>query len=1121
MVNKITASEKPKVFEKTYLGRKFIFLGANFILTIIIAFFLLSAEKNFDIDFIQKEILGVQYLRVTRDAMQHLPQHQLMAHAYLEGKTDLKEPLLAVQAVIDREVQNILSADEKLGTSIKTTVNPKLFSKNWQNLKQRLFASLSTDSDAAHRKLTDDLRTLISNIGDSSNLIFDPKLDSSYVVDAVLLKLPEAQDLLPQIIQLAADEATESSLFDTKEDPELSMLLGVGRSDFLKLKKGLERAFDADSTGLARSQLQPFLNKYSLANKSFLDAIESSLIWKKNPEFTADSVHLLGEKALATNFELWDHAATTLDDFLKIRIGKAQHEKDYAFLIVAFMALLTSASALMIGQALLERKEAGRLLLKTVEENQRMVEAVNSASDGIVITDPNQPDNPLIYVNQMFLEITGYSAKDVMGRNCRFLQGPETDPAAVAQIRQAVQDRKPTKVTILNYRKDGTKFWNGLRISPVFSQGKLQYFLGVQANVTRRKEAEMVLIAERDYTASIIKGTPVIVCGVDPEGHTNFINPSGEKVTGYFAQELVGKNWWNIFYPGTDYDQVKKLFQDLKKGDVHDYEMVLISKNGERRTISWNTMKRLDATGKLIEIIGFGNDVTERRRAEQELQQNEEAFRFTLLSAPVMVWIAGPDKKFIYVNRYWLEFTGRKAEQELDDGWLENIYPEDQPLLLSGYNASFNNRWDFKMEFRLRHITGEYRWVVTTGTPRFKDDGSFAGYIGSCLDIHERKKLEGQLLQSQKMETVGTLAGGIAHDLNNQLTPLAGYIDLLMKETSLDDPNREFLVEADQASRRCAEVVQRLMNFSRTSTHKKSWIKIQVLMEELRTVLPKFLPKTIITEVNLSPDLWPVLGNDTELQTVFMNLAANARDAMLEGGRLQVFAENKELDVRSTHTGHNPGAYVLLSVKDSGKGIPPNLLQKIFEPFFTTKPKGQGTGLGLAMVFRIIKDHGGWIEVLSEVGKGTLFQVYLPADPTQKAAEGGSRTQETPPHGNETILFADDEEMLRNLGRILLERLGYKVLLARDGEEAVQLYQQRYSEIDAVVLDMTMPTLTGRQAMKKLLQINPKARILLASGYTSEGSVKDLIREGAMDFLPKPYTILPLAQALRKVIGSS
>ena len=793
--------------------------------------------------------------------------------------------------------------------------------------------------------------------------------------------------------------------------------------------------------------------------------------------------------------------------------GIMDYRPDLIFFAVFCLVMIFYAGKLLL------TREASKIR-GAYEEKERLAFAVDAASDGVVITDPNQKDNPVIYANETFYKMTGYSPEEVIGKNCRFLQGPKTNPATVQQIRDAISQKQSIKISILNYRKDGVSFWNGLRISPVFSRsGKLQYFLGFQADINERMRQEQRLIEERDYTSSIIQGTPVIVCGIAADGRSNFMNPAGEKATGYKSEELLGKNWWRTFYPGEEYSQVEQLFTDFEKGNVREREMTLTAKNGDKKVVLWNFLNRIDENGKFIEIIAFGNDVTERMRIEEELRKNEEAFRYMLLSAPVMVWMADANMKFVYVNRFWLDFTGRKAKDELEDRWMELVHQDDKAAVLSAYQDAYRDKSDLKIEFRMKQRTGEYRWVTTSGMARYKDENIFAGYIGSCLDIHETKKLELQLQQSQKMETVGTLAGGIAHDLNNQLTPLTGYIDLVLKETPQGDFRRELLMEAEQAARRSAEVVQRLMNISRTSNQKKMWIRLDGLLAETKRLFPKLLASTIQTEVVCDGTIWPIHANDTELQTVLMNVAVNARDAMPNGGKLSIQACNMELDAKKVRHGFKPGHYVLISVTDTGKGVPPEMIHKIFEPFFTTKPKGQGTGLGLSMVFRIIKDHGGWVDVISEVDKGTAMQIYLPADPSAKTQSiGVSGVDKTIPGGSETILFADDEESLRNMGRVFLERLGYQVIVAQDGQEAVDLYKDNFKTIQAIILDMTMPRLTGRQTLKRILQINPEAKVILASGFTSEGTAKELMQEGASDFLPKPYTIFPLAQMLRKVI---
>ncbi len=606
-------------------------------------------------------------------------------------------------------------------------------------------------------------------------------------------------------------------------------------------------------------------------------------------------------------------------------------------------------------------------------------------------------------------------------------------------------------------------------------------------------------------------------------------NKAAEDIFGIPKEAVLGKKASDLFPIESaefDMDMDKRSFE--RSEIVENIEYTFLTHARGELILTSRRFTLGDDKGQPRYVLTITEDVTLRKKIEEEIRKGEESFRYMVLAAPVMMWMSDAEGHFVYVNRFWAEYTGRSRETEMGDGWMGAVYPEDREKISQRYKEACQTKKNFKIEYRMKQKDGDYRWVLNTGASRMSEEGSFAGFTGYCVDIHERKILEAQLMQSQKMETVGTLAGGIAHDLNNQLTPLSGYIDLILKDTDPADPKRELLEEATQAAKRCAEVVQRLMGFSRPSTQTKEWIKPSGILDELKKLFPKFLPSTIQTEIVCDAEIWPVMGNETELQTVLMNLAANARDAMTEGGRLSVAAKNVALDADKVRDGHKAGFYVHVAVADSGKGMTPDVVHKIFEPFFTTKKKGQGTGLGLAMVFRVLKDHGGWVDVESTPGRGTTFHIYLPADPkaalasTQASAQASSPASIAAlPKGDETILFVDDEEPLRNLGKVFLERLGYTPILSVDGEEAVGIYQEKFSRIGAVVMDMTMPKLTGAQTLKKILEINPSAKVIVASGFTAEGTPDEIMGMGAAGYLTKPYTIHMLALVLRKALDKS
>lgn len=563
----------------------------------------------------------------------------------------------------------------------------------------------------------------------------------------------------------------------------------------------------------------------------------------------------------------------------------------------------------------------------------------------------------------------------------------------------------------------------------------------------------------------------------------------------------------------------------------------------ETGNLTWETRYRkfepvLDAA--LAEAKRLAPDVYSGREAEQTdaanlslVRMENEAFDHVRAGREdqakrILFSDAYEAQKKIYANgmlsmtRKLEETANAKIDLEkVKVGWMLTGLTILTPLLMFGWIVTIRSltRW----QVLITGQAGELEKINFNLDQKVVDRTRAIEEVNKKLtqEIDQRKRIEFQLLQSQKMESIGTLAGGIAHDLNNQLTPVRGYIDLLLQQTEPGHENYPMLTEASLSAQRCAEVIQRLVRFSRPATENKTAFYLADLFKEFKSVIEKFLPSTIQVEFLCDESgAWPVEANETEIQTVLMNLAVNARDAMPQGGRLVIKAKNVDLNQAPANNG-KVGKYVLISVTDSGSGMPPDVVKRIFDPFFTTKEKGKGTGLGLAMVFKIVTDHGGWIDVSSQVGQGTSFNIYLPAKPGAVVSAERSLTGIS---GyllakNETILLADDEEAVRNLGKTLLGHLGYKVHTASDGEEAVNFYQAGWKSIDVLLLDMTMPKMTGMQVIQKILEINPKAKIVVASGYSAEGTSNEIILRGAADFIQKPYTVVVLAQVLRKVLA--
>jgi nitrogen-specific signal transduction histidine kinase/ActR/RegA family two-component response regulator len=386
-------------------------------------------------------------------------------------------------------------------------------------------------------------------------------------------------------------------------------------------------------------------------------------------------------------------------------------------------------------------------------------------------------------------------------------------------------------------------------------------------------------------------------------------------------------------------------------------------------------------------------------------------------------------------------------------------------------------------------------------------------------NISDRKESEKQLLHFQKMEAVGTLAGGIAHDFNNLLQAIQGYVDLLLIDRDAGDPDYRKLQQIAHAAQRGGELTRQLLTFSRKAESKKMLLDLNREVGQAVRLLQRTIPKMIDIELRLAEPLKAVEADPVQVEQIIMNLAINAKDAMPEGGRLIIGTENASLDEGycRTHLGAKPGDYVLLTVADTGHGINRGILDRIFEPFFTTKEVGKGTGLGLAIVYGIVKSHHGYISCFSEPGEGTSFKIYLPA----RAQAAGLEEQEPEAPvkaGTETVLLVDDEDAIRDLGKQILERFGYKVLTAVDGESALDLYRREQDRIDLVVLDLIMPGMGGKRCLEELLKANARARVLIASGYSDTVPIKETVALGAKNFIGKPYEIRKMLAMVRQVL---
>jgi len=605
------------------------------------------------------------------------------------------------------------------------------------------------------------------------------------------------------------------------------------------------------------------------------------------------------------------------------------------------------------------------------------------------------------------------------------------------------------------------------------------------------------------------------------------MNSVAERLTGWTESLAKGQpieTIFHIFNARSRQPVANPIRKVIEAGEVvglanHTF---LVSKSGQETAIDDSSAPIRNSRNEIVGVVLVFRDVTERKKAEAELQESEQRFRTMADAAPVLIWTSTTDRHFDYVNKSWLDFTGRTLEQELGEGWLEGVHPDDLDRCLHVYATSFDSRRPFSTEYRLRRHDGQYRWFLDNGVPRFEPDGKFSGYIGCSVDVHDRRQNEEKLVQSAKLESLGVLAGGIAHDFNNILVGILGNASLLEDHLAPGTDGRKLLEQVIDSSERAAQLVHQMLAYSGRGQFVVESLDLSMHARQIVALVRASIPKNISFELRLPAGLPPILADAAQLQQLTMNLVINAAEAMSpRGGTVLVSTEARMVDHQISArnmTGENvaPGEYVILTVEDKGAGMDRATLARIFDPFFTTKFTGRG--LGLAAVLGIVRGQKGAITVDTAVGQGSTFQVFFPASGQSQDVKPGAPRKASP--GSATILVVDDEAIVHKTARSALEKAGYEVLVAENGVEAVQIFEQHLDRIALIVLDMTMPVMSGEETLTRLRTIREKVKIVASSGY-NEREFREKFGNRVDGFLQKPYTASQVAQVVSNALAGS
>jgi len=513
-------------------------------------------------------------------------------------------------------------------------------------------------------------------------------------------------------------------------------------------------------------------------------------------------------------------------------------------------------------------------------------------------------------------------------------------------------------------------------------------------------------------------------------------------------------------------------------------------------------------------------EIEERKLVEEKMQESEEKYRTVMESNPDPVVVYDMAGNVLYFNPAFQKVFGWTLEERVGNNMDIFVPSEEWPstqLLIGKAKAgeSFSG-----VESRRFTKTGNIVDVSLSGANYLDSTGEPIGTVVSLRNITIHKRLEAQLRHNRKMEAMGTLAGGIAHDFNNSLHVISGFTQLLLLTKQEENPEFEYVKEIEKAVQRSSELTQQLLTFGRKVESKLRPVNLNFEIKQVKNLLGRIIPKMIRIDVGLQKNLKIINADPGQIEQVLMNISINAKHAMPEGGQLSFKTEIVSLDQDycEIHLGATPGEYVLLTITDTGHGMDNETLKHIFDPFFTTKEAGEGTGLGLAMVYGIVKNHGGYIMCYTQQDQGTVFRIYFPVLETTDLAQEEIVNEDETPGGVETVLLVDDEASAVLIGKSMLERFGYRTLTAENGETAVEIYQSRHQEIGLVILDMGMPGMGGHQCFLSLRHIDPKVKVIVSSGYPLTGKMKETLDAGASAFIGKPYQLKDLLRIVRDVL---
>lgn len=724
--------------------------------------------------------------------------------------------------------------------------------------------------------------------------------------------------------------------------------------------------------------------------------------------------------------------------------------------------------------------------------------------------------------NDRLCEMVGYSPDELIDQSAELLY-PSREEFEWVGNEKYDQIRKRGSGTVETQWKckDGTVLDILLSSTPLDPEDFAAGVTFTALDITQRKKTEKALRETSEKYKELADSLPQIVFETDAAGKIGFTNRNALDLVGYDEDDFKkGLNALQLLIPEDHEKALQNIRKVLSGEEVPDAEYTARRKDGSTFPIMVHAVRIL-RDNKPVGMRGIIIDLTERKQAEDALHESEERFRTVLEANPDPFVLYDMEGRVIFLNPAFTRVFGWTLEEQLGKKMDQFVPDENWPETRKMIETVTAGKHLAATETTRYTRDGKMIPVIISGAPYLDRDGTPAGSIINLRDISEQKRLQNQLQKAQRMEAIGTLAGGIAHDFNNILSAILGYTEIAISDVAKDSELDLNLRQVLNAGGRAKDLVKQILTFSRQAEQELKPVQIKIAVKEALKLIRASLPTTIDIQQNIASDS-VVLADLTQIHQVVMNLCTNANHAMqAEGGTLTINLVDTEInaDMAAEHPGLVPGSFIKLSVIDTGHGMSPNVLNRIFDPFFTTKEKGEGTGMGLAVVHGIVKSYGGEIIVHSQPAKGTTFDIYFPV--IEKVEFNEFKTVPFLPVGDERILFVDDEPSLVHIGKQILERLGYEVVTRTSSLEALELFKIKSQKFDLVISDMTMPGMTGDQLAAEIIKIRPDMPIILCTGYSknmSENKAKNLgIRALAM----KPVVADQLANIVRHVLDET